>query len=449
MEQISLDWGPARSVYSVTEINSAIRDALTKSFANIWVAGEISGVKTAASGHLYFTLKDAQSQIRCACYRSSLRWIKFKPQEGIQVVARGRLDVYEARGEYQFLVDSLEPQGFGALQLAFEQLKKKLDAEGLFAAERKRPLPKYPGRIGIVTSPSGAVIRDILHILERRFPGLHFRLYPAQVQGAGSVEQVVSGLRYFSSTGWAEVVILCRGGGSLEDLWTFNEEVVARAIASSSVPVISAVGHETDFTIADFVADLRAPTPSAAAEMVICTKVEVLEQIQITRRRLERALRFRLAQAAGQVHKLGIERGGGALGRRIGRASQRVDDFHFRLRERMRRILELARRREGSTEASLRRCDPRARLSEGRRRLEAADRRLSEAIRARTAVLNRRFAPLAAELKQLSPLRVLERGYAIATDEQGAVLRDPAQTGEGREIGVRLARGDVRARVTR
>ena len=224
-----------------------MRGLLSGEFADIWVAGEISGVKLPPSGHYYFTLKDEGAQLRCVCYRMTARYLKFKPQDGIAVLARGRVDLYDARGELQFIVEVIEPQGHGALQLAFEQLKKKLAAEGLFDASRKRPLPSMPERIGIVTSPSGAVIQDILNILERRFPGRHIRIYPAQMQGDGSVEQVVSGVEYFSRSGWAEVVIVARGGGSLEDLWTFNEESVARAIAESAVPVISSSGPRNRF----------------------------------------------------------------------------------------------------------------------------------------------------------------------------------------------------------
>src|SRR6185503_5282443 len=227
-------------------------------------AGEISGLKLAASGHYYFTLKERDAQVRCAAFRSSHRFWKFKPQDGMAVLARGRIDVFEARGGYQLIVEMLEPQGLGALQLAFEQLKKKLAAEGLFAPERKRALPRFPRRIGIVTSPRGAAIADMVQILSRRFPGIHIRLYPVQVQGEGSIEDVCRGIQYFSRSQWPDLVIVGRGGGSLEDLWTFNEEAVARSIAGCRMPVISAVGHETDVTIADFVADLRAPTPSAA-----------------------------------------------------------------------------------------------------------------------------------------------------------------------------------------
>src|SRR4051812_46904092 len=310
MEQFALGFEltPERQIYTIAELNAAIRAVLDGEFADIWVTGEISGLKLAASGHYYFTLKEREAQVRCVAFRSAHRYWKFKPQDGLAVLARGRIDVFEARGEYQLVVEMLEPQGLGALQLAFEQLKKKLSAEGLFDAGRKRPLPRFPRRIGIVTSPRGAAIADMVHILTRRFPGLHIRLYPALVQGDGSIEEVCRGIQYFSRTGWADVVIVGRGGGSIEDLCTFNEEAVARSIAGCSVPVISAVGHETDVTIADFVADLRAPTPSAAAELVICTRDQVFESIANCRRKLEQAGRYRLAMSARRLHQLGIER---------------------------------------------------------------------------------------------------------------------------------------------
>ncbi len=308
MEQLALSWEPERRIYTVKSLTAEMRALLAERFADIWVAGEISGARLAASGHYYFTLKDGEAQLRCACFRPVARYLKFKPQDGIEVLARGRIDVYEARGEYQLLVEALEPRGAGALQLAFEQLKKKLAAEGLFDPARKRPLPKLPRRIGIVTSPTGAVIRDMLNVLGRRFPGLHIRLYPAQVQGEGSVEQVVRGIEYFGQSGWPEVLIVARGGGSLEDLWTFNEEAVARAIAACPVPVISAVGHETDFTIADFAADLRAPTPSAAAELVVPTRDSLAGQIAAGLDKLARAMRYRLARAALRLEQQGLGR---------------------------------------------------------------------------------------------------------------------------------------------
>src|SRR5580658_2557434 len=307
MEQIALNWEPVRRAYTVSELTGELRGLLLEHFTDIWVSGEISGTKLAASGHYYFTLKDQTAQIRSVCYKMTARYLKFKPQDGIAVLARGRLDVYDARGELQLVVDSLEPQGHGALQFAFEQLKQKLAAEGLFDAARKRALPALPERIGVVTSPTGAVIRDILEILERRCPGRHIRLYPAQVQGEGAGEQIAAGVDYFSQSGWAEVVIVARGGGSMEDLWAFNEERLARAIAECAVPVISAVGHETDFTIADFVADLRAPTPSAAAELVIATRASLLDRIDGCEIKLRQAMRLHLALMGRRFHTLAVD----------------------------------------------------------------------------------------------------------------------------------------------
>ena len=341
MEQIALDWAPEPHYYSVGELTTALRGVFAEYFTDIWVAGEISGTKLAPSGHYYFTLKDADAQLKCVCYKMTARYLKFKPQDGIAALIRGRVDLYEVRGEVQLIVETIEPQGHGALQLAFEQLKKKLDAEGLFALERKRALPPFPEQIGIVTSPSGAVIQDMLNILERRAPGRHVRLYPAQVQGEGAAEQVVRGIEYFSTSGWAEVVIVARGGGSLEDLWTFNEERVARAIADCSVPVVSAVGHETDFTIADFVADLRAATPSAAAELVVPTRETLLDRLSIADHKLMQSIRLTIALAVRAWHGLAIDRV--RLHQMIGRQSQRVDDLDDRLRDNWRSSTALRR----------------------------------------------------------------------------------------------------------
>src|SRR5712692_1300592 len=342
MEQLALSWEPIRRTFSVSELTGALRGLLYEHFTDFWVSGEISGAKLPSSGHYYFTLKDEASQLKCVCYKMTARYLKFKPQDGVAVLARGRLDLYDARGELQMIVEALEPQGFGALQLAFEQLKKKLAAEGLFDPARKRPLPALPERIGIVTSPSGAVVRDILQILERRCPGRHIRLYPAQVQGEGAAAQIAAGVEYFSESGWAEVVMVARGGGSLEDLWTFNDERVARAIAACSVPVISAVGHETDFTIADFVADLRAPTPSAAAEMVICTRDSLIERVESAEIQLRQAIRLTLALRARALHAVAVDRT--TLHRAIGKQMQRVDELDYRLRDHWRAILDSRRR---------------------------------------------------------------------------------------------------------
>jgi exodeoxyribonuclease VII large subunit len=447
VEQFALDFAPQRRIFSVSELNLAVRTLLDAEFADIWVSGEISGLKLAASGHYYFTLKERDSQLRAVAFRSAHRYWKFKPQDGLAVLARGRLDVYEARGEYQLLVELLEPQGLGALQLAFEQLKRKLALEGLFDPARKRKLPSYPRRIGIVTSPRGAVISDMLQVLARRFPGLHVRLYPAQVQGDGAVEDVCRGLEYFSRSGWAEVVIVGRGGGSLEDLWAFNEEAVARAIAACAVPVVSAVGHETDVTIADFVADLRAPTPSAAAEMIVCTRQELLDRIEAARHKSVQLLRYRLAMLARRLDQQGIARALSLVHRSIGRHLQRVDELDYRMRETMRAGLALRRGRWRDWEARLRDRDLRPRFASTHRRLESAEGAAIQSIRLAMGRKRLRMEQFAARLSQLSPLRILERGYAIVTSETGQILKDSAAAAEGASIQVRLAKGRLEAKV--
>ncbi len=449
MEQFALDFAPERRIFTVSELNAEVRALLDAEFGDIWVSGEISGLKLAASGHYYFTLKERESQLRCVAFRSAHRYWKFKPQDGLAVLARGRLDVYEARGEYQLLVELLEPQGLGALQLAFEQLKRRLALEGLFDAARKRRLPAYPRRIGIVTSPRGAVIADMLHVLSRRFPGLHIRLYPALVQGEGSIDDVCSGLEYFSRGGWAEVVILARGGGSLEDLWTFNEEAVARAIAACAVPVVSAVGHETDVTIADFVADLRAPTPSAAAEMIVCTRQDLLERIEGARQKLAQGVRYRLAMLARRLHQQGVDRALSLVHRSIGRRLQEVDEHEYRLREAMRASQEYGRRAWRELDGRLRERDLRPRLAAAHRRLEGARAAAVECVRLDMARRRLAFERSSARLSQLSPLRILERGYAIVTSETGQIVKDSAAAAAGSTIQVLLARGRLEAKVTK
>jgi exodeoxyribonuclease VII large subunit len=448
MEQFALefDLAPERRIYTVSELNSAVHAVLEAEFTDIRVSGEISGTRLAASGHYYFTLKEREAQVRCVAFRSAHRYWKFKPQDGLAVLARGRLDVYEARGEYQLLVEALEPQGLGALQLAFEQLKKKLAAEGLFAAARKRPLPRFPRRIGIVTSPGGAAIADLIHILARRFPGLHIRLFPALVQGEGSIEEICRGIEYFSRMPWADVLIVGRGGGSLEDLWSFNEEAVARAIAGCRVPVVSAVGHETDVTIADFVADLRAPTPSAAAELVAPLREELLERVAHSRAKAAQALRYRLAMLERRLRQQGIDRALGVLHRRIGRSLQRVDEQEYRVRERLRAMMAERERVRRALEIRLRRFDMRPRLASDRRRMETAHTTALVAIRAHLARRRAASEQLAAKLSQLSPLRILERGYAIVSTETG-ILKDAAAAPPGAAIHVRLAKGELDASV--
>jgi exodeoxyribonuclease VII large subunit len=448
MEQIMLNWEPVRRTYTVSELSGELRGLIAEHFTDIWVSGEISGTKLAASGHYYFTLKDEAAQIRSVCYKMTARYLKFKPQDGVAVLARGRLDLYDARGELQLVVEALEPQGHGALQFAFEQLKKKLASQGLFEAARKRALPPLPERIGIVTSPTGAVIRDILQILERRCPGRHIRLYPAQVQGEGAAEQIASGLEYFSESGWAEVVIVARGGGSLEDLWAFNEERVARAIAACAVPVISAVGHETDFTIADFVADLRAPTPSAAAEMVTATRVSLLERLSGGESKLRQAARLTLALLARRLAHQAMDPA--RLHRAMGRRMQRADELDYQLRDAARAAFERRKRALDSLVSRLGRMDVRLRFAEARRRLEGCESQVKQKMRLELNHARSALTTIEAHLEQLSPLKILERGYAIVERDGnggGKLVKSPEDAPVGSDVRVRLAKGELRGRV--
>jgi exodeoxyribonuclease VII large subunit len=445
VEQIALDWTPEPHYFSVSELATALRGVFTEYFRDIWVAGEISGVKLYPSGHYYFTLKDEDAQMRCVCFKTAARYLKFKPQDGVAVLARARVDLYDARGDLQLVVEAIEPQGHGALQLAFEQLKKKLEAEGLFAAGRKRALPALPERIGIVTSATGAVIQDMLHVLERRCPGRHIRLYPAQVQGEGAAEQVAEGIDYFSVSGWAEVIIVARGGGSLEDLWTFNEERVARAIAACSVPVISAVGHETDFTIADFVADMRAPTPSAAAEIAVCTRESLFERLNAADHKLLQSVRLKIALLARALHNVAIDRA--RLHRAIGRQMQKVDELDFHLRELWRGSIAVRRRTLESVSARLSQMDVRLQFAAARRRLEGSNASLTQSMHLRLSRAGGRLGPLEAHLKQLSPLTILDRGYAIV-EHEGKIVKASEDAPVGSQVKVRLAKGGVSALVT-
>ena len=421
-----------------------MRAMLVGEFTDIFVAGEISGMKLATSGHYYFTLKDSLSQLRCVCYKMTARYLRFKPQDGAAVIVRGRVDLYDARGELQLIVDSLEPQGLGALQAAFEQLKKQLALEGLFDTSRKKQIPALPERIGIVTSPTGAVIRDMLNILERRCPGRHIRLYPAQVQGEGAAEQIAEGIGYFATSDWAEVIIVARGGGSLEDLWAFNEEIVARVIAASEVPVISAVGHETDFTIADFVADLRAPTPSAAAEMVIATRQSLVDHLLAADHKLRQSARLTMALAFRSLREVVVDET--RLRNMIGRRTQHVDELEYRVRDSMRTNLGQRVRTLDSVAARLARKDVRLRFAEARRKAGVLDQALRQLAQLQLRDSKGLLTPLSTKLEQLSPLTILERGYAIVEND-GKIVKSPDDAPVDSTVRVRVAKGNLKARV--
>jgi exodeoxyribonuclease VII large subunit len=447
MEQFALSFIPERRILTLRELSDSIRNTLERSFTNIWISGEISSTRLIPSGHCYFTLKDTEAQIKCVCWKLSYWRLKCKPKDGMLVIVRGRVDIYELRSEYQFVVESIEPRGAGALQIAFDQLKQKLLLEGLFEASRKRPLPRIPWRIGIVTSPEGAVIRDFIQVLTRRFPGLHIRLFPARVQGAGSIEEVCRGIQYLGRA-WTQIVVVARGGGSLEDLWTFNEEAIARAIAACPVPVVSAIGHETDTTIADFVADLRAPTPSAAAEMIVGAKSELLERIDAKRNRLIQLARYRLAMLARRLHEQAIGRATALLHRNIGRRMQRVDDNAERLRTAIRSRMAGLEKRRRNLEDQLRYYDLRPRLRRDRERMNTASSRLETLAQQVLARRRQRLGMLTAKLEQLNPRMVLARGYAIVLNDQGQIVKESASAPAGSEIRVLFARDGLKATVT-
>ena len=388
-------------ILTVSQLTSRIKDLLEGAFPEVWVEGEISNLTAPQSGHIYFTLKDEQCQVRAVLFRSSQRHLKFMLEHGMQVICRGRIGVYEPRGEYQVIVEYVEPKGLGALQKAFEALKGRLEQEGLFSLERKKPLPVLPRRIGIVTSPTGAAIRDILRVIRRRHPRIEVLIYPVPVQGADAAPAIVEAVQYFNREGHVDVMIVGRGGGSLEDLWAFNEESVARAIAASRIPVISAVGHETDYTIADFVADLRAPTPSAAAEMVVESEAHLREAVTSLRARLVTCMEQRIAQYRDRVNH----------------AVRMLGDPRRALEQYVQRVDELLRR-----------------LGLGLRHHVRRDRAL--------------LTSMAGALDHLNPLGILSRGYSVTRRmPDGAILKDAAQVKPGDAISTLLHKGAVVSRV--
>jgi len=443
---------PERRIWTVRALVSAVRSHIEREYSDCWVEGEISNLRIPDSGHLYFTLKEETAQVRVVMFRSSAKLLRFRPENGLQVTVRGRITVYEDRGELQISAEFMEPKGAGALQLAFEQLKARLQAEGLFEPSRKKPIPPLPQRIGIITSPQGAALRDILNILARRHHSANVLIYPAQVQGDSAPGEVMAGLRCFHQNlrrgRPAEVIIIARGGGSAEDLACFNHEGLARAVADSKIPVISAIGHETDFTIVDFVADLRAPTPSAAAELVIRSRQEIEAQAEDLYRRLERALRYRLLMARQELTERAQH---GAFARMmdgIHRRQQRLDEQRFRLEKAERQLLERCHRRCENVSATVRHYDARRRLAAIRQQLQAQVANLAAATHRRLLESRGALDRRTASLEALSPLAILNRGYALVFDANGQLLKDAARLKAGDNLSARLARGSVRARVT-
>ena len=448
-DQLGFTFRPLdRRIWTVRDLIAAVRTQLEREYTDTWVEGEISNFRAAESGHLYFTLKDESAQIRVVIFRSQARLLRFRPENGMQIVARGRVTVYEDRGELQVLAEYLEPKGAGALRVAFEQLKAKLQAEGLFETSRKKPIPPMPRRIGIITSPQAAALRDILNILRRRHHAASVLIFPAQVQGESAPLEVSAGIRHFNKTHHVDVIIVARGGGSAEDLAAFNHEGLARTVASSQIPVISAVGHETDFTIIDFVSDLRAPTPSAAAELVIRSRQDIEEQTETLHRRLERAMRYRLLMGRQALTELGQHGAFARMMDAINSRQQKVDELVFRLERAERQILEQHRRRWETAASAVRHYDVRRMLAGVRQQLDARVETIAGTMRQLLLQHHGRLDRLAAELEALSPVAILDRGYALVFDAKGNLLKDARKVQTGDAISARLAHGTIDAQVT-
>lgn len=440
---------PDRRIWNVRDLVASVRTHIEREYSDAWVEGEISNFRAPESGHLYFTLKDGNAQIRVVMFRSSARLLRFRPADGLQVVVRGRVTIYEDRGELQISAEYVEIKGAGSLQLAFEQLKAKLEAEGLFASERKKPIPSLPSRIGIVTSAQAAALRDILNILERRHHSVNVLIYPAQVQGDAAGSEVAAGVRYFNQHRNVDVIVIARGGGSAEDLASFNNEGLARTVASSEIPVISAIGHETDFTIIDFVADLRAPTPSAAAELVTRSRQEIEDHAVALLDRLNRAIRYRLLMHRQALTEVAQHGGFGRMMEVIRHRQQTLDDLTHRMELAERNLLEQTRRRWEMVSSAVRHYDLRLVLSGMRKQLDSSTSALVAVTRNVLLQHRVRSERLHTALESLSPLAILERGYALVFDSRGQLLKDVRNISAGDQISARLAHGELRASVTR
>ncbi len=433
-----------REVLSVSQLNNRARLLLEDVFSGIWVEGEISNLARPASGHVYFTLKDSQAQVRCALFRQNAARVRQALRDGLAVKVRGKVSLFEGRGDYQLILDAVEPAGDGALRLAFEALKEKLGAEGLFSIERKIALPAHPRRIGIVTSPTGAVIRDIISVFRRRAPQVELNLIPTAVQGREATAQIVRALQRADALGF-DALILARGGGSLEDLWCFNEESVARAVAACVTPIVSAVGHETDVSIADFVADVRAPTPSAAAELLAPDSSELVQRLHNLQRRLVLHMQGRLARERLRLE--GVSRRLRHPGERLRQQAQRLDDLDMRLRRAFAQRLANQYERLARLDARLAAQHPGRNLALLRQRLDGLAARLPRAMQGQLRSQRQQLGALAAQLQIVSPLATLGRGYSILLDERGQAVRNAAQTQPGQRLKARLSEGELDVRV--
>jgi len=453
--QLDLSFDEPRStrrIWPVGDLVSRVRSLIENEYADVWVEGEISNYRPAPSGHVYFTLKDAQAQLPIVLFRRQAMLLRFRPEDGLHVLVRGRVSVYEQRGQMQLVAETMEPVGAGSLQLAFEQLKAKLKAEGLFEQGRKRPLPAYPRTVAIVTSSTGAVIRDFLNVAGRRHAGLSVLLYPVSVQGDQAPAEIAAALSALNEAaaaqpGFADLIVVARGGGSLEDLAAFNSERVARAIAASGLPVVSAVGHETDFTIADFVADLRAPTPSAAAELITEAQHAVAERLATQAHRLERAARFQLLQAQQRLARVDVSRTQARVTSLLHRLVQRVDELGFRQESAMAAQLRRRQTRVAALATEILRTDPRQRIAAARVQLADLSARLAHKLERQVDTAQARWAALDARLHSLSPLAVLDRGYALVLNAEGEVVRSAAMLAPGDQVVTRVADGVFTSRV--
>ncbi|WP_429159347.1 exodeoxyribonuclease VII large subunit [Aeromonas media] len=436
-----------QQIFTVTRLNSAVRMILEQDLGLVWLTGELSNLAMPSSGHWYFSLKDMSAQVRCAMFKGNNRRVPFRPQDGMQVLVQARVSLYEPRGDYQLIIESMQPAGDGMLALRFEELKRRLGAEGLFDEGRKRPLPREPRAVGLVTSATGAALHDMLTVLGRRAPDLPVFIYPTQVQGSAAIGQIVSAIALANRRAEVDVLIVGRGGGSLEDLWCFNEEAVARAIAHSAIPVVSAVGHEVDVTISDFAADLRAPTPSAAAELVAPDRSARAQRLVHLKQRLVQAISRRQTAARHGFVLLQKRLDHQDPKRRLEQQSQRLDELSGRLQQLLNLRLHQGERRLANLELRLQARSPSTLLAAGKRRHQLAQERLHTLMNKRQDLAAHRLAMLSARLDGISPLATLGRGYSITRTPSGEVISRAAQVSPGQQLVTTLAEGALRVRV--